>query len=347
MTKQISHNIALSLLLCGLALSASLSMAQSTRAGLGRMGPWHGHASKAVTPAAQIPPPPGSTSYAFTYLSYPQSPYTSAYSLNLGAKTWKTEIVGAYGPAENVDGWGSGFLLNFSENKTKGTFTETFSTVNIPGSSMQLAGGINDFGEIVGYYFDDSGNVQGYLLSGGTFTEIQVPFAGATSTLPSDINNSGEIVGIWEVGGNPIQSFTLTGGVYSQLAGYPGAIETQVISINNKGEIAGYYEDSAGNYHGFLLSGGTYTSIDVPGAAGTLVFGVNDLGEVVGTYCTASGCLTTFQGLQGFLLTGGVFTTIDVPTANSTEIGNINNKGEMVGWYYDSAGAQLAFIATP
>lgn len=342
MTRQSLHNFALWLTVLGLALSASLSVAQSKRAGMGRVGPWH--ASKVVSQASQTPPP-GSPSYAFTYFGFPQAPYSAALSLNLGVKNSRIDIVGVYGP--QPVGFGNGLLLKVSENKSKGTFTEDFSTVSFPGFSLQQTDGINDSGDIVGEYVDNSGNVQGYLLSGGTFSEIQVPFAGATSTLPDDINDFGEIVGIWEVGSNPIQSFVLSGGVYTALSGYPGAPETQAIANNNKGDIAGYYYDSAGVYHGFLLSGGTYTSIDVPGAVATFAFGVNDAGDIVGFYCTTSECITENNGGQGFLLSGGVFTAINVPTASSTEVSNINDKGVLVGWYYDCGGAQLAFIATP
>jgi hypothetical protein len=343
MARQTLKHFALSLVAFGLALSASLSMAQGGQAGTGRLG--RRHPSKTVRHAKHAPAL-GSSTYTFTYFGFPQAEFTQAYSLNLGIKNSKIEVVGPYTNQTGTT-FGSGFLLKETENKSKGTFTEEFSTVNIPGFSLQQTDGINDSGDIVGEYIDDSSSVQGYLLSGGTFTEIQVPFAGATSTLPDDINDSGEIVGIWEAGSNPIQSFVLSGAVYTALSGYPGATETQAIANNNKGDIAGYYADSSGVYHGFLLIGGTYTSIDVPGAVGTFAFGINDSDDIVGYYCTTSECLTDYTGESGFLLSGDVFTTINVPTADSTELGNINNKGVIVGWYYDSGGANLSFIATP
>jgi hypothetical protein len=343
MTKQTIKHFAISLVMLGLALSAPFSMAQGGRAGIGRMG--RRHPSKTVRRSGHASAL-GSSSYTFTYFGFPQAEFTEAYSLNLGVKNSKIEVVGFYANQSGTP-FGGGLLLKETENKSKGTFTEEFSSVNIPGFSQQQTDGINDSGEIVGNYIDDSSSVQGYLLSGGTYTEIQVPFAGATSTLPQDINDSNEIIGIWEAGSNPIQSFVLSGGVYTALAGYPGATETQAIANNNKGEIAGYYADSSGIYHGFLLSGGTYTSIDVPGAVGTYAFGINDSDEIVGYYCTTSECLTDYTGESGFLLSGGVFTTINVPTADSTELSNINNKGTIVGWYYDSGGENLAFIATP
>jgi probable HAF family extracellular repeat protein len=55
--------------------------------------------------------------------------------------------------------------------------------------------GINDFGEIVGYYYDVS-RVHGFLLSGGAFTTIDFP--GARYTWCSAINNAGDIVGLYQ-----------------------------------------------------------------------------------------------------------------------------------------------------
>jgi hypothetical protein len=341
MTKQTLKYFALLLACPGLALSAASSLSQGKRVGLGRMGPRH--SSHAVVRSGPTPPP-GSASYTFTFFGFPQAPYTVTSSINLGATTPKIEIVGTYGP--NLVGYGSGFLLQASESK--GTINEAYTPVNFPGYALQEANGINDSEEIVGTYIDNDNNFQGYLLSGGVFTPIQVPFAGADSTLPQGINNSGEVVGIWEEDNNTVyQSFALNGGVYSTL-GYPGAAETQAISNNNKGDITGYYSDSAGAYHGFLLSGGTYTSIDVPGAVGTFAYGINDAGNIVGVYCITNECITNYNaGSQGFLLSGGVFTTINVPNASATDLGNINDRGVIVGWYYDCADAQLGFVATP
>jgi hypothetical protein len=75
--------------------------------------------------------------------------------------------------------------------------------------------GINDAGEIVGYYCaasfadcQDAGPYLGFLYKNGTFTTISVP-------------------------------------------GVPG---TYLYGINNKGEISGEYEDTNGYWHSFLVT---------------------------------------------------------------------------------------------
>jgi hypothetical protein len=55
------------------------------------------------------------------------------------------------------------------------------------------ASGINDSGQIVGYY--PPMYVHGFLDTGGNFTTIDIP--GATGTSAQGINDSGEIVGVF------------------------------------------------------------------------------------------------------------------------------------------------------
>jgi uncharacterized membrane protein len=343
MSKQTFNHLALSLAYLGLMLGSSLSPAQSKVMALNRITAKD--RSQAVGSPAHIPPP-GSSSYTFTYFDFPQSPNTNPNGINSGAASSKIQIVGAYaGPATGEE---SGLLLRVG--LSKGTITEAYSTVNFHGSSNQSGAGINDFGQIVGTYTDSIGDLHGYEFSGGTFTMIDVPFSGATNTAASQINNSSDIVGEWIDSGNVAHGFLLSGGVYTSFD-YPGATGSGGNCLNNKGDIVGFYTDSFSTDHGFLLSGGTYTSIDVPGAVATSAFGINDSGDIVGWYCTTAGCASDLSGLQGFLLKGGVFTTIDAPGASPTLLFDINNKGVIVGSYSDSRGGPTAvahaFVATP
>jgi uncharacterized membrane protein len=62
----------------------------------------------------------------------------------------------------------------------------TFSTINPPGSTYSIANGINDSGQIVGLYTTgpSPGEVEyGFLLSGGSYTTIDVPGSELTIAL--------------------------------------------------------------------------------------------------------------------------------------------------------------------
>ena len=77
-----------------------------------------------------------------------------------------------------------------------------YTTIAVPGSNDTLVYGINDSGQIVGYY-DVPGNNQAhaFLYGGTTYTTIDVP--GAVETLPQGINNTSQIVGWYrDVNGN-------------------------------------------------------------------------------------------------------------------------------------------------
>jgi probable HAF family extracellular repeat protein len=64
----------------------------------------------------------------------------------------------------------------------------TYTTLDVPGSAVTQANGINDAGQIVGYY-DAGGTSHGFLLSGGVYTILDVP--GAALTNAFGINASG------------------------------------------------------------------------------------------------------------------------------------------------------------
>lgn len=71
----------------------------------------------------------------------------------------------------------------------------TFTSINVPGAVSTWATGINDQGEVVGYYSDGT-HTYGFLESGGTYTSFNVP--GATDTEANGINDAGEIVGTFD-----------------------------------------------------------------------------------------------------------------------------------------------------
>jgi probable HAF family extracellular repeat protein len=201
----------------------------------------------------------------------------------------------------------------------------SYTPINVPGFST-LACGINNARQIVGY----SGGADGFLLSGGSYTRIDVP--GSLLTFAYGINNAGQIVGTFK-GPNsdvPDMGFLLDGGNFSTIL-RPGASYTRVVAINDPGQILG---------DNFLLSQDKYTTIRYPGAVDSYAEGINNAGQIVGGYDDRTGA-------HGFILSDGVYSSIDFPGAMSTAVGGINNLGQIVGAYTDAAGNSHAFLATP
>jgi hypothetical protein len=70
-----------------------------------------------------------------------------------------------------------------------------YKTIDFPGSNETYVNGINNVGEIVGYYLDSRNAFHGFVLDGGIFTSIDGPGGDYTDIL--GINNAGQIVGFY------------------------------------------------------------------------------------------------------------------------------------------------------
>src|SRR4051812_14956429 len=90
--------------------------------------------------------------------------------------------IGSPGKAADLTPGIHGFL------DTAGSFTQ----IDVPGAEGTASNGINDVGQIVGYFYDGAGT-HGFLYTAGSFTHIDVP--GAEGTTPNGINDVGQIVG--------------------------------------------------------------------------------------------------------------------------------------------------------
>ena len=160
------------------------------------------------------------------------------------------QVVGLYGYSYNLDTgintglafFAYGFLLS------GGSYTR----LDVPGARFTQAFGINDSGQVVGYYFVSDQGLHGFLLSGGGYTSFDLPGASAIYG-PFGINDSGQVVG-WYYGANgEARSFLLSGGSYTRLD-VPGVSATEASGINDSGQVVGTYRDASGGYHGFIAT---------------------------------------------------------------------------------------------
>jgi probable HAF family extracellular repeat protein len=217
------------------------------------------------------------------------------------------------------------------------TYTYSYTALNDPfGVFGTVAQGINDSGQIVGWYETgyfpgtNSGVDYGFLYSGGSYTVLNEPLSPISQTFAYGINDAGQIVGSYTTYGSN-HGFLYSGGVYTPIDD-PLVTSSIAVAINDTGQIIGDYTDSKNIGHGYLYSGGTYTTIDVPNAGGTAVNGINNAGQIVGNYADSTGVG------HGFLYSNGTYTTIDDPLGVSSVATGINNAGQIVGYYLDSGG---------
>jgi hypothetical protein len=201
--------------------------------------------------------------------------------------------------------------------------TYTYSNIQVPGSLSTSPEGINNRGEVVGYYQNSSG-VYGFLLSNGNYTTISCS-AATLGTFAFGINDNGVIVGYYSV---PFKNygFVYMNGKCENLADFNGSTPSPT-GINDAGVIVGSYMSNSVS-HGFELKGSTYTEISVPNSNQTFAYGINANGDISGTYYDAS--LTT----HGFLLHDGAYQTVDVPDSGATTNGDgLNDEHLFVGSY--------------
>jgi probable HAF family extracellular repeat protein len=206
----------------------------------------------------------------------------------------------------------------------------TYQEISAPNSDQTWASGINNLGQVVGYYEIPGTNViEGFLLSGGVYTNII--FSGEPNTFAIAINDSGLIAGFVQTQniGTPYFGFTYQNGGFKSMIKFPAAKSTQPFGINNAGQVVGTYVDLKNVSHGFLFSAGTYKSIDIANAKSTMAAGINKAGDISGTYVDQS------NQEHGFLLhKNGTLTVINYRGApNGTVVGGINDKDQLAGYF--------------
>ena len=238
----------------------------------------------------------------------------------------------------NVAGYfidSGGVTRGFARTRN-GTFSPPIVEPNDTGNLTQVRG-INAANVLCGYFFDTANH--GFFLSGGTFTQFDVP--DALSTFLLAINDAGDFAGDFDPPTGGRLAFVSIGGNITSF-GVPGATMNSAFSINNSDEISGDYLDSGSITHGFFRdASGTLTfPIDPPGAAATFPFGINDRGMIVGRYTDGAGAN------HGFILRmPNSFVSFDYPGATFTSLNGINNQGIICGRYDDGSGILHGFIA--
>ena len=199
--------------------------------------------------------------------------------------------------------------------------------------------GINNSRTVAGDYVGGDNELHSFFLSGGTFTEYDVP--GALETNLLSINDAGDFTGGFDPDGSGIfQAFVSLGGTLTSFS-VPGAASTFAYEINNSNQlVVGYYV--LGVLHGYYrdANGALHFPIDPSGSVATVLFGLNDRNWVVGRYADASGVT---HGL--FFVPPDNFFTFDYPGSAFTSLNGISDQGNICGRFVDASGIAHGFIA--
>lgn len=156
-----------------------------------------------------------------------------------------------------------GFYTNAQGNNRGYTYDikhHTFSRVLVPGAPGGTAGpsltaaGINNYGDVAGFYAKGSTTDAFLRLSWGKFITLAVP--GASMTQALGVNDHEEVVGVYTVGSGSsatMHGFTWRPGYGFRTVDDPHGIGTTTINgVNNAGDLVGFYVDAAGNTDGMI-----------------------------------------------------------------------------------------------
>jgi hypothetical protein len=258
------------------------------------------------------------------------------------------EITGAYYDSNNNQ---HGFL------RKSGGEIVTFDAPNVGyGTQAGLSSyglgtiptGINNEGDIVGYYTDANGAYHGFVRSGrGRFRVIDDPSSSSSpsATIAQAINDWGTVVGFWFD-----SNFNYHGFVHQVDGSFttvdpPGDVFAQCYHINDLGEVAGDWSDAATlTSHGMLLhSDGKLVTFDAPNAVkdtfGGLGQALNLWGSFAGTYADAN------YGVHGYVrYANGKFAEFTAPGGGTsgfqgTWSASLNLLGTVVGYSVEPNGS--------
>jgi uncharacterized membrane protein len=242
------------------------------------------------------------------------------------------DIVGEFIDSNGVT---SGFV-RFSDGSFSAPIVDPNDTVGFTEGR-----GINNSRTVAGDYVISDGTLHSFFLSGGTFTEYDVP--GAVQTNLLSINDAGNFTGGFDPDGSGIfQAFVGRGGTLTSFS-VPASLSTFAYEINNSKQlVVGYFIDSSGILHGYFrdTNGALHFPIDPSGSVATVLFGLNDRNWVVGRYADASGVT---HGL--FFVPPDRFFTFDYPGSAFTSLNGISDQGNICGRFVDASGIAHGFIA--
>ena len=184
----------------------------------------------------------------------------------------------------------------------------TFAPINVPGAVATEARGINNNGEIVGFY----------KTTACTDYDIKVPAC-------------------------PVKGFKYVNSKFIKLM-VPGSTSTAILGVNDWGDLVGFYTKSDGSKHGFIwYHQNVVKTIDYPNPpanTSTVAFGINKAGMVVGGLWVINPSFGTFPD-GGWVWVNGKFSNMD-PFNHSDagpccwSVNSISNNGIIAGQVFQA-----------
>jgi len=252
----------------------------------------------------------------------------------------------------------------------------TLADLGANGGSASMAYGLNNAGQVVGYYVQADGKPYPFITINGQMTPFgSAPGAaiavndagqGAGNTLSADqtaldaslivgsvttdlgrlggtgsyvkaINANGQVVGWAHLANGRDHAFVATAAGMTDLGNITNATSSYANAINASGVVVGDWISASNVLRGFIASGGTVVDIGTLGGSSCYPYAINDAGQVVGISATTNGS-------HAFLYDGKTMTDIGTLGGKTSSARAINQYGQIAGYSLTASGATHAFI---
>lgn len=284
----------------------------------------------------------------------------------------------------------------------------TYAPVDVPGAAATVARGINNSGEVVGFYQTTSCSnydlnvpdcsTLGFKLVNNTYTTVMVQ--NSTSTAVNGVNDLGDMVGFYTNADGSRHGFIWYHTNVVQTIDNPGTIFSTVpMGINKAGTVVGgnWSIAQSGTFSegGWVWRSGTFSTLNPGGSTnGTCCQSANGIsnnglvagqvflhdfwqswfkggtdvdfwqfriGDTFGTALDTSADVTGYSSGNGAWFAQHIemnegtgdkeskisFKMVSFPGSQSTQPFGMNDSRFLVGSYFDSAGNRHGFMASP
>jgi len=204
-------------------------------------------------------------------------------------------------------------------------------------SNASYPAGINDLGQVVGYYYTDSWAKRAFLYSEGGMVDLGT--LGGDQAYAHDINDAGQVVGEAQDGSGAWHAFLWDSTEGMQDLGTLGGASSVAYAVNAEGRVVGYSDTGSAN-HAFLYCDGAMSDLGTFDYAQSGAFDINDQSQVVGLLLPHTG------GASAFIHDGGTLQDLGTLLLEGSQAWVINNSGLVAGHAWQG-GEYHSFLYAP